>query len=280
MGSNMAEAHPVGFQWVMEAKARGATLIHVDPRFTRTSALADVYVPAARRQRHRLPRRRWSTTSSPRRRTSGSTCWRTRTRHDRRRGLPGHRGPGRAVLRLRPGDRHVRPGDLAVRGRPGGPPSSPVWRRGRRRPACSTSPAGRPSRATRETDPTLQHPRCVCQILKRHFARYTPELVEQVCGFPAEQFRRDRRGLDGELRPGAHHRGRLRGRLDPAQRGRAVHPDRGDHPAAARQHGPPGRRHHGDARARQHPGLHRHPDPVQPPARLPGDAVRDRPAAR
>ena len=44
MGSNMAEAHPVGFQWVMEAKARGARVIHVDPRFTRTSALADQHV--------------------------------------------------------------------------------------------------------------------------------------------------------------------------------------------------------------------------------------------
>ena len=41
----MAEAHPVGFQWVMEAKARGATVIHVDPRFTRTSAVADLHVP-------------------------------------------------------------------------------------------------------------------------------------------------------------------------------------------------------------------------------------------
>jgi formate dehydrogenase major subunit len=41
----MAECHPVGFQWVMEAKRRGATIIHVDPRFTRTSALADLYVP-------------------------------------------------------------------------------------------------------------------------------------------------------------------------------------------------------------------------------------------
>src|SRR5947209_7132423 len=41
----MAECHPVGFQWVMEAKARGATIIHVDPRFTRTSAVADIHVP-------------------------------------------------------------------------------------------------------------------------------------------------------------------------------------------------------------------------------------------
>src|SRR5437764_14235464 len=41
----MAECHPVGFRWVMKAKERGATLIHVDPRFTRTSAVADIYVP-------------------------------------------------------------------------------------------------------------------------------------------------------------------------------------------------------------------------------------------
>ena len=41
----MAEAHPVGFQWVMEAKARGAKVIHIDPRFSRTSAMADMFVP-------------------------------------------------------------------------------------------------------------------------------------------------------------------------------------------------------------------------------------------
>ncbi|MHB8532924.1 MAG: molybdopterin-dependent oxidoreductase, partial [Solirubrobacteraceae bacterium] len=44
-GSNMAEAHPVAFQWVMEAKARGATVIHIDPHYSRTSALADMFVP-------------------------------------------------------------------------------------------------------------------------------------------------------------------------------------------------------------------------------------------
>ena len=41
----MAEAHPVGFQWVVEAKDRGAKVVHVDPRFTRTSAMADMHVP-------------------------------------------------------------------------------------------------------------------------------------------------------------------------------------------------------------------------------------------
>src|SRR4051812_37725410 len=44
MGSNMAEAHPVGFRWPMKAKEHGAKIIHVDPHFSRTSALADQYV--------------------------------------------------------------------------------------------------------------------------------------------------------------------------------------------------------------------------------------------
>ena len=44
MGSNMAENHPVGFQWVMEARERGAKVFHVDPRFTRTSAMAHSWV--------------------------------------------------------------------------------------------------------------------------------------------------------------------------------------------------------------------------------------------
>src|SRR3974390_2290158 len=48
MGSNMAECHPVAFRWVMKAKTREkdpATLIHADPRFTRTSAMANIYAP-------------------------------------------------------------------------------------------------------------------------------------------------------------------------------------------------------------------------------------------
>src|SRR5437764_349722 len=45
MGSNMAENHPVGFQWVIEARKKGAKIIHVDPRFSRTSAMADYWLP-------------------------------------------------------------------------------------------------------------------------------------------------------------------------------------------------------------------------------------------
>src|SRR5262245_23972354 len=48
MGSNMAECHPVAFRWVIQAKTRPnnpCTVIHVDPRFTRTSAMANIYAP-------------------------------------------------------------------------------------------------------------------------------------------------------------------------------------------------------------------------------------------
>src|SRR5215831_6615790 len=48
MGSNMAECHPVAFRWVMQAKTRTehpCTVIHADPRFTRTSAMANIYAP-------------------------------------------------------------------------------------------------------------------------------------------------------------------------------------------------------------------------------------------
>jgi formate dehydrogenase major subunit len=43
MGSNMAECHPVAFRWVMKAKANSAKVMHIDPRFTRTSAMAKIY---------------------------------------------------------------------------------------------------------------------------------------------------------------------------------------------------------------------------------------------
>lgn len=45
MGSNVAEHHPVAFKWVMKAKERGASLMHVDPKFSRTSARCDFHVP-------------------------------------------------------------------------------------------------------------------------------------------------------------------------------------------------------------------------------------------
>ena len=204
----------------------------------------------------------------------------TNAAYHRRRGLP--RTPRTSTgcsPATTPRPATLRPRQLAVRRARAGRRRTAATDRARSEQTaarCSTSRGGAPlerHRGRRPDDPTLQHPRCVYQILKRHFARYTPEMVERVCGMPAEQFLAGLRGVDGELRPGAHHGAGLQRRLDAAQRRRAVHPHRRDHPAAAGQHGPAGRRRHGAARARQHPGLDRHPDAVQPAARLPADAA-------
>src|SRR5712675_1329845 len=47
---------------------------------------------------------------------------------------------------------------------------------------------GHPALSFPERDLTLQHPRCVLQTLRRHFARYTPEMVEKICGIPPALF--------------------------------------------------------------------------------------------
>ena len=118
MGSNMAEAHPVGFRWPMKAKEKGATLIHVDPRFTRTSALCDVHVGIRAGSdiaflgglvNYVLTHERWF--------KEYVLAYTNASRSSRR--VPGHRRPRRAVQRLRRGqaDRHLRParGALALR---------------------------------------------------------------------------------------------------------------------------------------------------------------------
>ena len=123
--------------------------------------------------------------------------------------------------------------------------------RGREQGAAATAPA---------RDETLEHPRCVFQILKRHFARYTPEMVEETCGVPRDLFLEVAEALcdnSGRERTSAfcyavgwtqHTVG-----VQYIRTGR-------DHPAAARQHRPARRRHPGPAGPRQHPGLDRHPD--------------------
>ncbi len=118
-GSNMAECHPVGFQWVMEAKARGATVIHIDPRYTRTSAVADLHVPLRAGSdivllggliNHVL-----SSGKFFREYVLNYTNAATIIGEE----FSGHRGPGRAVLRLRPRQPLLRPGELDVRGHRG-----------------------------------------------------------------------------------------------------------------------------------------------------------------
>ena len=121
--------------------------------------------------------------------------------------------------------------------------------------------------------PELTHPRCVFQLLKKHFQRYTPEFVAETCGCSVEDFLFVCESLVAELGTRADERVRLLRRLDAAHGRRAVHPRRRDHPAAARQHGPAGRRHRRAARPRVDPGLDRHPDALRHAARLSADAA-------
>jgi len=217
----MAECHPVGFQWVMEAKARGATLIHVDPRYTRTSALADIHVPlragtdiaflggiinyvlseekyfreyvaaytngpviitkdfadtedlggvfsGLEEDKRSYDFRTWEYEGTEVQSASGERDLEYedrnegRTSDDRESGNGDagdggqERDPGRAAMSAGRGESHGS----------GGAAAHPSPRR----------------------DETMQDPRCVFQILRRHYARYTPEMVEQICGIPQDLF--------------------------------------------------------------------------------------------
>ena len=202
----MAECHPVGFQWVMEAKARGATLIHVDPRFTRTSAVADVHVPLRAGTdiaflggiiNHVLQNEKYF-----REYVLAYTNAATIVNEDFRdtEDLDG-------LFSGFDAEKHSY--DVSTWQYEGGEVQSASGERDQ--VASQRSGTGRQEKGHAggtsahgeshgsggaaianefETDETLQHPRCVFQILKRHFARYTPEVVEQTCGVPQEQFLR------------------------------------------------------------------------------------------
>jgi formate dehydrogenase major subunit len=184
MGSNMAENHPVGFQWVMEARERGAEVIHVDPRFTRTSAMATKHVGIRAGSdiaflggivNYIIENERWfdeyvkrytnapvilddefADTEDldgvfsgwdPAKGEYDTTTWRYK---------------GMEIKKGKPPK-----GEQAGHG--GG---------------STMVQAGEPP----SIDETLQDPRCVFQVLKRHFARYTPELVADACGCSVAEF--------------------------------------------------------------------------------------------
>jgi formate dehydrogenase major subunit len=195
----MAECHPVGFQWVMEAKARGATIIHVDPRFTRTSAVADLHVPLRAGSdiaflgglvNHVLSGghdfRDYVVAY-----TNASTILREDFRDtEELDGLfsgfdpeTGHYDPtswqyeGTEVTSGSADDPQEEP--TSAERSTGSKESGRAESHGSGGPTFHGEP---------ERDPTLQHPRCVYQQLKRHYARYTPEVVADICGIPPELF--------------------------------------------------------------------------------------------
>ena len=191
----MAEAHPVGFQWVVEAKKRGARVIHVDPRFTRTSAIADTHVPIRVGTdiaflggivnyvlQNELDFREYvvNYTNAP---TIISEDYRDTDELD---GL---------FSGFDPETRTYDPSSWQYEEEAAGEQhesqqaSSQESHKARETASAQQHEAhGQQVQSHPRRDETLQDPRCVYQILKRHYARYTPEMVEQACGVPREAF--------------------------------------------------------------------------------------------
>jgi formate dehydrogenase major subunit len=222
MGSNMAECHPVAFRWPMQAKAKGAKIIHVDPRFTRTSAVADIHAPIRAGSdiaflggiiNFVINDQRWLTAPFFKTwlvsYTNAGTIIDGQYKDaedndgvfsglmDYKGGVPewpyngfvgeyngkswqyagSHAGEqGRAPATAQSGEvRGVPSGAGPDRAKaPAGPPYDTLVKSLLKPPA--------------ERDETLRHPRCVFQIVKRHFSRYTPEMVERVTGCSKETF--------------------------------------------------------------------------------------------
>lgn len=170
----MAEAHPVGFQWVIEAKKRGAKVIHIDPRFSRTSAQADKHIPIRAGSdvvllgaliKYILDNDLWF--------------------HDY---VLAYTNAASIIS-----DDYVDTEDLdglfSGYDPETGKYDNASWQYAQKDPEnAAEGVEGWAGHWTNKTDETLQHPNTVFQILKRHYQRYTPEMVEKVCGISAEEF--------------------------------------------------------------------------------------------
>jgi formate dehydrogenase major subunit len=186
MGSSMAENHPVGFRWVIKAREHGATVIHVDPRFTRTSAMSDMWLPlragsdivflgaminhvlvnGLEFRDYVVPYTNAATIISSDFKDTEElnglfSGW---DEANQRYSPDSWQYAGTSSSGSAAGHESERGGHGKDRGGNATTIEDPI------------------------RDPTLQHPRCVFQILKRHYARYTPEMVERVCGVPRDAF--------------------------------------------------------------------------------------------
>ena len=168
-GSNMAECHPVGFRWVMKARERGATIIHVDPRFTRTSAAANIHVPIR--------------AGSDIVFLGGIIRYILETGSYFKEYVVNYTNAPAIV------NDHFRDTEdldgLFSGWEPGG---DQYQKRTWMYKDVDPTPAARQPVQAKHKDETLEHPRCVFQILKRHYSRYTPEMVEETCGVPKDLF--------------------------------------------------------------------------------------------
>ncbi len=159
MGGNAAEAHPCGFKWVTEAKAnRGAKLIVVDPRFTRSAAVADFYAPI-----------RQGTDIAFLLGVINYCIQNDKVQWDYAKAFTNAPYLVKEGFSYKDGlftgyDEAKRDYDKSTWDYELGPDGYVV------------------------ADDTLQHPRCVWNLLKQHVAIYTPEMVERICGTPKDKF--------------------------------------------------------------------------------------------
>ncbi len=196
-GSNMAECHPVGFQWVMAAKERGAKVIHVDPRFTRTSALAHQHVPLRAGSdiaflggivNHILSNEKFFREYVVAYTNAATLLREDFADVDDLDGVFSGYDPETGAYDTSTWAYRGQGSQAGDAGEGGSGQESEVSQSERGGGHEMGAHGAKLPHAEVERDETLQHPRCVFQVLKRHFARYTPELVEQVCGVAPEDF--------------------------------------------------------------------------------------------
>jgi formate dehydrogenase major subunit len=161
MGGNPAEAHPCGFKWVVEAKVKSkATFIVVDPRFTRSAAVADVYAPI-----------RAGTDIAFLGGVINYLLAHDKIQHEYVRSYTN------APFLVRE-DFKFQDGLFGGYDEKGRKYDKTTW-------AYQLDENG-----YAKVDPTLQDPHCVYQLMKQHYARYTPEMVSSICGTPQDKFQK------------------------------------------------------------------------------------------
>ncbi len=159
MGGNAAEAHPVGFRWAMEAKNNNdATLIVVDPRFTRTASVADIYTPIR----------------------SGTDI--TFLSGVLRYLIENNKINAEYVKHYTNASLLVRDDFAFEDGLFSGYDAE------KRQYDKSSWNYQFDENGYAKRDETLTHPRCVWNLLKEHVSRYTPDVVENICGTPKADF--------------------------------------------------------------------------------------------
>jgi len=159
MGGNAAEAHPCGFKWVMEARAtRKANLVVVDPRFTRSAAVADFYTPI-----------RPGSDIAFLGGVINYLLTNDKIHHE-------------YVKTYTNASFLINDGFAFTDGLFSG------YNEAKRSYDQASWQYQVDGQGFAQVDDTLQNPQCVLQILKRHYARYTPEVVNQVTGTPQADF--------------------------------------------------------------------------------------------